>query len=172
MARIEPRHRGLFGAAWHAGYFSQAAKGGVEAATLASPVGEFGIAYAKLAHAQPWYDAAGDAKVYPVFHVIKGFAAAAGARHVAADSSDTGRVRAVAWRKGKTTHLWLANLREVPVEVNLKGLPKGDTELFLLDESTFEDAVRDPGFSDGGRPFKGKSLALPAFAVARLDIEG
>ena len=53
MARIEPRHRGLFGAAWHLGYFSEVARGGVEAATMASPAGEFGIAYARLPHAQP-----------------------------------------------------------------------------------------------------------------------
>jgi hypothetical protein len=43
MARVDPRHRALFGAAWHLGYLSQVAEGGLEAATMASPVGEFGL---------------------------------------------------------------------------------------------------------------------------------
>ncbi|MEO8667076.1 MAG: hypothetical protein ABI399_01055 [Bauldia sp.] len=172
MARSEPRHRGLFGAAWHLGYLSQAAAGGLEAATVAAPVGDFGIAYAKLDHAQPWFDTAKGAKVYPLYHVIKGLAAAAGAKRVLAESSDTGRVRTVAWRKGKATHVWLANLRPVAVDVNLRGLATGKAQLFLLDETTFEDAARDPAFGDGTRAFKGRSLTLPPFAVARLDIAG
>ena len=85
MARIEPRHRGLFGAAWHLGYFSEVARGGVEAATMASPAGEFGIAYARLPHRQPGLDDTVGAKMYPVFHVIRGLAAAAGARRIEAE---------------------------------------------------------------------------------------
>ena len=112
MARVDPRHRGLFGAAWHLGYLGQVADGGLEAATMASPVGDFGIVYARQKYAQPWYDAARGAKVYPVYHVIRGIAEAAGAKRVEAVSGDTDRVRTLAWRKGKTTHVWLANLRD------------------------------------------------------------
>jgi len=172
MARVDPRHRGLFGAAWHLGFLSQAAHGGVEAATVASPVGEFGIAYRRLAHPQPWFDEAGDGKVYPVFHVIRGMAKAAGGKRVAAESSDSERVRTIAWRDGRTTHLWLANLRDAPAEVMLRNLPKGDAQLFLLDEEAFEQAARDLSFSGRTRPFAGTTLTLPPFAVARLDIGG
>ena len=174
MARVEPRHRGLFGAAWHLGYLAQAANGGVEAATLASPVGEFGIAYAKQKYAQPWFDTARGAKVYPLYHVIRGLAAAAGAKHVDAASSDEGRVRTVAWKKGKTTHVWLANLRAEPVEVKLRGLPKekGRASLMMLDEARFEAAARDPAFGDKAEPFSGTSVALAPFAVARIDVTG
>lgn len=171
MARVDPRHRGLFGAAWHLGFLSQVAKGGIEAATLASPVGEFGIAYAKLPHAQPWFDEAKDARVYPVYHVIRGIAAAAGATHVAAESGDSERLRALAWRDGNVTHLWLANLREVPLEVRLEGVAD-KARLWMLDEATFDQAVRDPRFADGGSDFSGTVLKLGAFAVARLDIAG
>ena len=172
MARVDPRHRGLFGAAWHLGYLSQVAAGGLEAATMASPVGEFGIAYAKQKYPQPWFDTARGAKVYPVFHVIRGIAAAAGAKRIETESSDTDRVRTLAWRKGKTTHVWLANLRDEPVEVKLRGLPKGKATLTLLDEASFDEAVRDPAFGDEGRPFTGASLSLAPFAVARLDVTG
>lgn len=172
MARVEPRHRGLFGAAWHLGYLAQAANGGVEAATLASPVGEFGIAYAKQKYAQPWFDTARGARVYPLYHVIRGLAAAAGAKHVGAASSDTGRLRTVAWKKGRTTHVWLANLRAEPVEAKLRGLPKGGASLMMLDEASFAAAARDPAFGDKAAPFSGTTVTLAPFAVARIDVTG
>lgn len=171
MARIDPRHRGLFGAAWHLGYLSQVANGGLEAATLASPAGEFGIAYAKLKHAQPLLDRMKGVKVYPVYHVIRGLAAAAGAQHLTATSSDTERVRTVAWKKGKVTHLWIANLRDVPVEARLGGLPKGKATLAMLDEASFDAAVRDPKFGDKAVPFAGNRVMLKPFAVAHLAIK-
>jgi D-apionolactonase len=169
MARIEPRHRGLFGAAWHLGYFSEVARGGLEAATMASPAGEFGIAYARLPHAQPGLDDIGGAKVYPVFHVIRGLAAAAGARRIEADSSDPGRLRALAWRDDGRTQLWLANLREDTLEVELVGVPEGAAHLSLLDEDSFEAAVKDPTFGERSQPFAGDRLTLEPFAVARLS---
>ena len=88
------------------------------------------------------------------------------------DSNDTDRLRAVAWRKGKETEIWLANLREIPTEAKLRGLPKGAATLAILDEESFADAARDPAFMDNGAGFKGTALTLPPFAVARLDIGG
>ena len=169
MVRVEPRHRGLFGAAWHLGYFSEVARGGLEAATMASPAGEFGIAYARLPHAQPGLDDTPGAKIYPVFHVIRGLAAAAGARRIEADSSDPGRLRALAWRTDGGTQLWLANLRETPLEVGLEGAPAGAATIWMLDEDSFEAAIRDPAFSECSEPFAGDRLTLRPFAVARLS---
>ena len=170
MARVEPRHRGLFGAAWHLGYISQAAQGGLEAVTLASPVGEFGIAHAKLAHPQPWFDTAADAKVYPVFHVIRGLCAAAGSPHVEAQSGDTERLRCVAWRQAKSLHLWLANLRDEALNVTLDGFPRAGT-LGSLDEESFAAAVKDPAFGDKGAAFSGSSVKLAPLATAWLVFE-
>jgi hypothetical protein len=170
MARVEPRHRGLFGAAWHLGFLAQAAAGGIEAATVASPAGEFGIAYARLDHAQPWFDAAGDATVYPLFHVIRGIARAAGARRVMAEASDAGRLRALAWRAGGATELWLANTSEASLDIRLRDLPRGTGRIALLDAESFEAAARDPRFMDRMQPFDGGSLRLSAFAVARLVV--
>lgn len=170
MARVDPRHRALFGAAWHLGYLSQVADGGLEAVTMASPAGDFGIVYSKRPHAQPWFDETRGAKVYPVYHVIRGLAAAAGSKHIAALSNDTDRVRALAWRKGRTTHVWLANLRDEPAEVKLSGLPRGKATLMLLDEVSFEAAARDPDFGDKSAPFTGRTVELGPFAIARIDL--
>jgi hypothetical protein len=170
MARVDPRHRGLFGAAWHLGYLSQVADGGLEAATMASPVGEFGIAYLKLAHAQPLFDDDRNARVYPVFHVIRGLAAAAGARRIPARSSDASRVRAVAWRTGEKTVLFLANLRENPVQVTLPIAAKPGSAIWMLDATTFDEAIRDVGFGGRTTALSGKRLTLSPFAVARLEM--
>jgi D-apionolactonase len=172
MVRVEPRHRGLFGAAWHLGYFSEVAKGGLEAATMASPAGEFGIAYTRLPHAQPGLDDTPGAKVYPVFHVIRGLAGAAGVPRVEADSSDPGRLRCLAWREDGRTRLWLANLRDEPLEVSLAGVPAGAARLWLLDEDSFEAAIKDPAFGDQSQPFMGDRLTLRPFAVAQLSFGG
>jgi hypothetical protein len=172
MVRIEPRHRGLFGAAWHLGYFSEVARGGLEAATMASPAGEFGIAYARLPHAQPGLDDVQGAAVYPVFHVIRGLAAAWRGQRVEAESSDPGRLRCLAWRDGGGTQLWLANLRDEPLEVRLDAVPAGGARLWVLDEDGFESAIADPAFGNRSEPFAGADLRLKAFAVARLDFEG
>ncbi|MGH6930976.1 MAG: hypothetical protein ACREEE_00930, partial [Dongiaceae bacterium] len=170
MARVEPRHRGLFGAAWHLGYIGQAANGGLEAVTMASPVGEFGIVYAKLDHAQPYFDSATGAKFYPLFHVIRGLGAAAGLPHIEARSSDTERLRCVAWRAGQSVHLWLANLRDAALDVKLEGFaPKAS--LSTLDEHSFEAATQDPAFGDEGAAFSGNVLKLAPLATARLVFE-
>ncbi|MCB1487841.1 MAG: hypothetical protein KDJ88_10335, partial [Bauldia sp.] len=154
------------------GYLSQVAAGGLEAVTMASPVGEFGIVYRKQKYPQPWYDTARGAKVYPVYHVIRGIAAAAGAKRIDAQSSDTDRVRTLAWKKGRTTHVWLANLRDETVEVKLRGLGKGKASLMMLDEESFEQAARDPDFTDKAAPFTGTTVTLAPFAMARLDVTG
>lgn len=167
MARVEPRHRGLFGATWHLGYLSQAANGDVEAATVASPAGEFGIAYRKLPHAQPWFDEAASARVYPLYHVITGIAAGAGKPRIEVLSSDTDRVRALAWKDGGVTHLWLANTTDGSVDVSIGGI-QGSATLAVLDERSFEKAAGDPGFMSKGAPFSGGTVRLGAFAVAHL----
>ena len=81
MARVDPLHRGLFGAAWHLGFLSVAAEGGIEAVTMASPVGRVRH---RLRPPRPRpamvSTMRSDAKVYPVFHVLRGVAAGGG-RH-------------------------------------------------------------------------------------------
>ena len=108
MNRVDPRERGLIGAAWYAGYLARAAAAGVEAVTLAATHGPSGIVFAKQPHAQPWFDEAG-AKVYPHYHVIAGHAALSG-DVLAATSSDARAVQALAVGGKGGTALWLSNL--------------------------------------------------------------
>ena len=77
LADRDPRHRGLFGAAWTLGYVAAFARGGVEAVTLGAATGPRGLLYRPTDTPQPYFD---DVKrgFYPLYHVIAGLARSGG----------------------------------------------------------------------------------------------
>ena len=95
LAKMDPRMRGLFGAAWITGYVATLARSGVQAITLGAPTGPLGFIFRPTDYAQPWFDEA-DARVYPAYHAVSGLARARGARLVAATSSDPATVECLA----------------------------------------------------------------------------
>ena len=110
LARMDPRQRGLFGAAWTLGYVATLAPTGVETISLGAPTGPLGIIYRKATAKQPYYDALGRGAVYPAYHVVSGLARAAGATLVP-PSPPTMRAFAASRIATKgATLLWLANL--------------------------------------------------------------
>ncbi|MGI9420085.1 MAG: hypothetical protein ACR2RA_19855 [Geminicoccaceae bacterium] len=165
LARMDPRQRGLAGAAWNLGYAAHLARGQVEAVALSAPVGEFGVVYGKMDFSQPWFDQQGEG-VYPVYHVIRGMAAGAGKPMLATELSDGAAVQAVAYKDGDTTTLWIANLTGEPQEVILDGLAGGG-KVARLDLDSFTTATAGP---DGLEVETGEieQLDLGAYAVIRL----
>jgi hypothetical protein len=160
MVRMDPRHRGLFGAAWTLASIGEAARGGVAAVGPAALVGEFGVVHRRLPYDQPWFDDLGRAAVYPAYHVVAGMAQAAGRPLVEATSSDQTRIAALSYRAANdTTSLWLVNLRDFPQRVMLPDLD-AKARISRLDESTFEAAATDPAF-----------LYAHAAALATREIE-
>jgi hypothetical protein len=150
MTQRDPRHRGLFGAAWTLASIAEAALGGISAITPAALVGEFGVVHARGPHSQPctqpWFDGLGRAAVYPIYHVVAGMGRAAGRTMMSALSSDRARIAALGYRGPQdTTELWLANLCDMPQQLRLCGI-EGDVRISQLDESTFETAALDPLF--------------------------
>src|SRR5690606_40391299 len=95
--------------AWNLGYAARMAAAGVEALTLSAPVGAFGVVYAQTDFPQPWYAERGRG-VYPVYHVLRGLAAAAGAPQLATAVSHGSSVQALAYRRDGAVVLWLAHL--------------------------------------------------------------
>ena len=168
----DPRHRGLLGAAFTLGYVARLAYGGLEAVTIGAPVGEFGMAFRKMTHPQPWFDDIGGAPVFPLYHVVAGMAAAAGAALLPADSTAPERVLALAYRGEAGTTVWLANLTSRAQRVALAGLPDGEALVGRLDEANFERAASDPhGFAASpGEAGDASALELGAYAVARIAI--
>jgi hypothetical protein len=169
LSDLDPRQRGLIAAAWNVGYLSAAARAGVDAVALGSATGPQGMIYRKLAHAQPWFDG-GAARVYPTYHAIAGLAAASGARRIDADASAPFKIATLAYRSGRGQVLWLANLSGENQSLKIDGFD-GPARLQILDEGSFEAAVRDPAWLDNGATSIRRvgSLELPSYGVARIQ---
>jgi hypothetical protein len=168
MAEIDPRQRGLFAAAWAAGYVAALAPSGVASISLFAPAGEFGIVHHPMPYAMPGYEAAPAGTVYPAFHVLAGFAAVAGATALAVTSSDATRVQAIACQSGGRTLLWLANLTPEPQKVSLSGLA-APADALALDEASFAEAAADPLFGRRSTGRAGAELTLAPHGVVRLS---
>ncbi|UVC14916.1 D-apionate lactonase [Mesorhizobium onobrychidis] len=118
MADRDPRHAGLFAAAWTIGYAARVAPAGLEALTLSSFTGPFGVL---AASGEP----VGEGEPRPTFQAVRGLCELAGFRHVAARTSDETRVLSLAARSaaGKTV-MWLANLTASKVTVDISGFER------------------------------------------------
>ncbi len=169
LTKLEPRQRGLFGAAWTLGYIATISRTGIEAICMGAPTGPLGIVYRKAEHKQPWYDGLSGPTVFPVYHVISGLTRGAGQKLVAATSSDNQKVECLAYRgKGGTT-LWLANLTAGEQKVQIAGA-KGTVFGSMLDEDSFVGATTDPrSFQKSWKPMN-DTLTLKPYAVAILSI--
>lgn len=143
MVTDDPRQGALFGAAWAAGYLARAVQGGLDAVTMMAPAGPFGVV-----------DGAGPR---PAFHVLRGFAALAGAPVLQAASSDPQRLLACAAQRAGRRELWLANLTKESLEVRIAGLRVA--ELHVLDETSPRAWARREAEA---------AVKLGAYAVARL----
>lgn len=168
LARMDPRQRGLLGAAWNLGYIAHMARGQVEAVALSAPIGEFGVIYTRMDYAQPWYDER-DGGVYPVYRVLKGMAAAAGKPMVATDLADPTVIQAVAYRDLGKTVIWLANLTGEPQEVIIDGADNREGRLAKMDLDSFISATAGTEDLEAYRTPIGL-LDLGAYAVMRIEL--
>ena len=170
LAKMDPRQRGLFGAAWTLGYIAVFAKGGVDVVTIGAPTGPSGIIARKADYPQPYYDGTPPAAVYPVYHVVKGMAAAAGAGSIQSDSSDSGKVTCIAFASGPNVELWMANLTETTQPVAIAGLGAKGMQALELSERTFLEAALRPHYlaAADGSLSPGATYQLGAYSVARL----
>jgi hypothetical protein len=173
MVRMDPRHRGVFGAAWTLAAIAEAARGGLQAISPAALAGEFGIVHRRLNYDQPWFDDQDRAAIYPVYHVVAGLAHAAGRPCIDAIPSDRTRIAALAYREPDgATCLWLANLREAPQHVLLPR-SEGGLKISRIDEATFEAAATDPKFLQSGEAAHGsREIEIGAYGIARIRIGG
>ncbi len=169
LAEMDPRWRGLFGAAWTLGYVAAFARGGLNAIAIGAPTGPHGLIYRKTGYRQPGFDGSRGPLVYPVFHVMAGLARASGRKLLATTTSDASAVTALAFRGVSGPVLWLANLTAAPRIVDLAGFA-GPGVLRVLDEASFMAATRDPSWlrGPGKRLAKAARIKLGPYAVAQL----
>lgn len=173
LADMDPRQRGLFGAAWNLGYIAAFAAGGLATLSLSAATGPAGLIYRKAGFPQPYFDETKGAAIYPLYHVIAGLAAASGGKLLASKSAAPGKVAALAYRGKAGPVLWLANLTGTEQVARVSGF-NGKAVLHQLDEASFVDATSDAGYlAKGGKALKKVgAVALPPYAVARVSAAG
>lgn len=157
LVRGDPRQRGLFAAAWTLGAIAEAAHNGVAAVTPAALMGEIGIV-----------EGGDSSRLYPIYHVVRGLAHAAGRAVVGTVSSDPARVRGIAFRDANgRIILWLANLSDEPQRATLPA----EGRMRCLDEATLETAQSAPDFLDRqtAAPI-GRDIEIGAYGVACIEM--
>jgi len=171
MVRMDPRQRGLFAAAWTLAALAEAAQSGIAAVSPAALAGELGIIHRRMSHGQPWFDASAHPSVYPLYHVVRGMARAAGQPCFDALSSHSARIRAAAYRDAKGHKiLWITNLSDQSQRVVLPD-HTGDFAMSRLDEETFEEAAVDPAFLDNtSTNLASREIEIRAYGVARIEM--
>jgi hypothetical protein len=170
LTNRDPRQRGLFNAAWMLGYIAACAREGLEAVALGAVTGPFGVIRRGDGDAEPYFDSAPDAVVYPAFHVMAGLIRGFGRQVVDTRISAPRRIAALAWREEDKTVLWVSNLTAEPLSLRLENMAPAPRRIAYLDASTFEVAVRETRALDElARPFPHGLIALDAYAVARVD---
>ncbi len=113
LAQMDPRCRGLFGAAWCLGYVEQFQRAGVQSLTLLSLTG-----HSALVEPQP----AGDLIRHPPYHLLTRLCAPGRLREVRVNAP--GRIAALALERGEHTELLLANLTGEPMDIELEVGPR------------------------------------------------
>lgn len=168
MVRLDPRQRGLLGAAWHLGYIARMAEGGIDVLSMSAPTGEFGVIYHPMEFPQAWFDDVGG--VFPAYHVLAGAAQAAGSDRLTTAINNPETVQAYAWQRGSKITLWLANLTSHEQAVLIEGLTNGQGRLRMLDETSFELCAGGmEGFNKTAQDANSGQIILAPYAIASLE---
>ena len=168
MARLDPRQRGLLNAAWTAGYVAHMSRGGVDCVNLHAPTGEFGIINHPEDWSQPGYDNTAK-QVFPAFHVVAGFAKAAGRIQLSTRSSMSREVEVVAYEENGKQIVWLANLTSDNQNLDIHGLKSDDGNIATLSVDTFDHCTdKAQGFEETTREGNLKKHTLGPYSVIRL----
>lgn len=166
LSDMDPRQRGLYGAAWYLGLAAAAARGAIDAMAFGAVTGPQGVVHRKTGYKQPWFDDGG-AVVYPAYHVLAGLMDFSGARHITSTSSAPSRVVCLAHQGKAGPILWLANVTGEPQKVKLGGIT-GPAMVHMIGESNFAAAARRADHLAGSSVKKLGSIDLGPYAVARI----
>jgi hypothetical protein len=166
MNRNDPRQRGLLGAAWAIGYYSQFARGGAQAIALGGTTGPFGLIHTPQRWPQPWYEEHGG--VFPIFHALRGLSALSRKSMWALEISNPNAVQGVCVDGEAGRELWIANLTPEEQRIALPAPPRG---MFVLDADGFGEAAAAPRLADKlTTPADASTPVLGAYALAHVRL--
>lgn len=115
MAARDCRQRGLYAAAWTVGYLARIAAFAPERFAFGAPTGPFGLIVQGQTYAQVMWDDQPAGAVYPLFHIARWMAGAAGSDLVQAKTE--GDVASLIWTDGTQRCGLIANLSATPQAV-------------------------------------------------------
>ena len=167
MAMHDPRHQGLFAAAWIVGALAQTEGHSVEAVSLGSPGGPFAIVSEPLEVLRPMFDKSESAQVYPIYHSFRAAAAMSGKARLAVSGLPHG-VHGVATESQGGVELILANLSDGSAEVSL---PFAQASAALLSCTSFDNAVADENWIESSRRQCGEQIELPPYGVGFIKAQ-
>ncbi|MCY4305961.1 MAG: hypothetical protein OXC62_14465 [Aestuariivita sp.] len=163
----DPRQRGLMGAAWTLGYIADFAIGGAAAVSIGGCTGPFGVVFSPAAYPQPWFDDYGG--LYPVFHVLRGFAQLKNCTMLTLEVPPPAIISGIAARSadGSTTY-WITNTKPEPVTVEIT--EPGLVKVAILCAANFIEATKSVDFMDRLVPHS-SMIKLDSFAIARIEMK-
>lgn len=165
MATWDPRARALFGAAWAVSALAMTESFGIEAIALAAPGGPFGILATDAPVTRPWFDDHPEARVYPVFHVLR-FVADGGQRLQVKGVPP--ELAALAFVSCTGTRILIANLSGTANEIKFAETARAA----VLDADSFVAAVTNPDWIETTlAPLPATSLTLASPAVLLLEAD-
>lgn len=162
MAGKDPRHRGLFGAAWAVGVLASTHGSAVEALCLAAPSGPFGI----VDDRPPGSDDSAGA-VFPMFHVVRRARQLAGCKRLSFHDLPSDVVAYGAMSDGTNMAIF-ANVSDQPKRIHLKD----PAMISVLDSSTFDAAVSDASWLDSAPGDLTAELELGPYAICFAQWKG
>lgn len=171
LAKMDPRQRSLFGAAWFLGYAATLAYSGADRISLAAPTGSLGLIYRPTDYRQPYFDELPARKkkraVYPAFHVVAALTQASSARLLDLHLSEPAKMTGIAWQNGDQRWLLVGNLTADTLKVRLQGFGP-QAVVSVLDSGNFPEATTDvEGFRAKARVLNSeREISLDAYAVA------
>ncbi len=169
LAKMDPRQRGLFSAAWTLGYVSTLARAGASTISMGAPTGPLGMIYREAEHTQPFFDDLEAVAVYPVYHTMSALNRAPGNPMLAINCSDGSKVASMGWSDKSGSTILIANLTAKEQSIELSGVPESAT-IGMLDEDSFIFATTNPKtFRRAGKLLDDpKQVRLSGYAVAYI----
>ena len=167
MAMYDPRHAGLFGAAWITGAIASTAKHRIEAMAVGAPAGPFGIVSETQSVPRKCYDSHPERKVYPLYHVFRSAVRFANCPRVQIRELGSG-LHCFAAKRGSRIEAVVSNLSNSAVEFVA---PSVESNAVVMDEATFADAVADRNWIKNCMQNVAGGISIRPFATAFLSFE-
>ena len=163
MARIDPRHRGVFGACFAVGLLAATQGTPVRSLCLGAPVGPFGLVYDPMGYPQDGYDGS-DRAVYPIYHVAQEASEMAGRRRLDLQGLPDGVIGYGVETEGRR-RMMIANIGDKASDLELPGTGHA----LCLDVESFDAATRNADWLVTSDRVQTKTLDLPPLSIAFVD---